>query len=86
MDELKWEKLTDVYGRLEADVIKSYLEAEGVPVELFQESVGQSAFPTTIDGLGRVQLFVPKEKAKEARELFEAYQNSTYDSLDEEDT
>jgi hypothetical protein len=77
MDELKWEKLAEVYGRLEADVIKSYLEAEGVPVELFQESVGQSAFPTTIDGLGRVQLFVPKEKAAEARELFEAYQNSS---------
>lgn len=75
MDELKWEKLAEVYGRLEADVIKSYLEAEGVPVELFQESVGHSAFPTTIDGLGRVQLFVPKEKVEEARKLFEAYQN-----------
>lgn len=76
MDEMKWEKLAEVYGRMEADVIKSYLEAEGVPVELFQESVGQSAFPTTIDGLGRVQLFVPKEKAEDARKLFEAYQNS----------
>lgn len=84
MDELKWEKLTDVYGRLEADVLKSYLEAQGVPVELFQESVGYSSFPTTIDGLGHVQLFVPKEKAKEARELLEAYRNSTYDSPDEE--
>jgi hypothetical protein len=80
MEELKWEKLIEVYGRLEADVIKSYLEAEGVPVELFQESVGQSAFPTTIDGLGRVQLFVPKEKAEEARKLFEAYQNSNQTS------
>ena len=77
MDELKWEKLAEVYGRLEADVIKSYLEAQGVPVELFQESVGQSAFPTTIDGLGRVQLFVPKEKMDEARKLFDAYQNDT---------
>ena len=77
MDEMKWEKLAEVYGRLEADVIKSYLEAEGVPVELFQESVGHSAFPTTIDGLGRVQLFVPKEKAEEAHKLFEAYQNAS---------
>ena len=77
MDELKWEKLAEVYGRLEADVIKSYLEAQGVPVELFQESVGQSAFPTTIDGLGRVQLFVPKEKMDEARKLFAAYQDES---------
>ena len=85
MDEMKWEKLTDVYGRLEADVIKSFLEAEGVPVELFQEAVGRHAFPTTIDGLGRVQLFVPKEKIEEARKLYDAYQNSTNASIDEDE-
>ena len=78
MDEMKWEKLTDVYGRLEADVIKSFLESEGISVEMFQEAVGHHAFPTTIDGLARVQLFVPKEKAEEARKLFEAYQTSSY--------
>jgi hypothetical protein len=77
MDEMQWEKLADVYGRLEADVIKSFLEAEGVPVELFQEAVGRHIYPTTIDGLGRVQLFVPKEKLEEARKLFEDYQSST---------
>ena len=77
MDEMTWEKLADIYGRLEADVVKSYLEAEGVPVEMFQESVGQNAFPTTIDGLARVQIFVPKEKLEEARQLFEDYQNAT---------
>ena len=73
MNEMKWEKLTDIYGRLEADMTKSYLEAEGVPVELFQEAVGHHAFPTTIDGLGRVQLFVPKEKIEEARKLLESF-------------
>lgn len=85
MNEMKWEKLTEIYGRLEADVIKSFLEAEGVPVELFQEAVGQHAFPTTIDGLGRVQLFVPKEKAGDAHKLLDEYQNSTY-STPEDDT
>jgi hypothetical protein len=76
MDEMQWEKLVDVYGRLEADVVKSYLEAAGVPVELFQEAVGHHIYPTTIDGLGRVQLFVPRDKLEEARKLFEDYQNS----------
>jgi Putative prokaryotic signal transducing protein len=76
MDEMKWEKLADVYGRLEADMIKSYLEAEGVEVELFQEAIGQ-LIPTNLDEFGRVQLFVPKEKIEEARKLFEEYQNST---------
>ena len=85
MSEMKWEKLADVYGRIEADVIKSFLEAEGVPVELFQESIGQNAYPTTIDILGRVQIFVPKEKFEEARQLFEAYQNADYDTNEEEE-
>ena len=80
MNEMKWEKLTEIYGRLEADMTKSYLEAEGVPVELFQEAVGHHAFPTTIDGLGRVQLFVPKEKVEEARKLLETFDNSDNDN------
>jgi len=84
MDEMKWEKLTEVYGHLEADLIKSFLEAEGVPVELFQEAVGRHIYPTTVNGLARVQLFVPKEKGEEARKLLQAYQNSTDDSNDEE--
>ncbi len=82
MNEMKWEKLTEIYGRLEADMTKSYLEAEGVPVELFQEAVGHHAFPTTIDGLGRVQLFVPKEKIEDARKLLEAFDNSDDDTPD----
>ena len=76
MNEMKWEKLTEIYGRLEADMTKRFLEAEGVPVELFQEAVGHHAFPTTIDGLGRVQLFVPKEKLEEAKTLLEIIQDS----------
>jgi hypothetical protein len=73
MDELKWEKLTEVQGRLEADLIESYLEANGVDVELIQESVGYSVFPVTIDGLGRVQIFVPKDKGQDARQLLKEY-------------
>ena len=73
MDELKWEVLTEVQGRLEAEFIKSYLEAEGIETELFQESVGHHIYPVTIDGLGRVQIFVPKDQAAEARQILEEY-------------
>ena len=73
MDELTWELLTEVQGRLEAEFIKSYLEAAGIEIELFQESVGHHVYPVTIDGLGRVQLFVPKEQASEAHELLDEY-------------
>jgi hypothetical protein len=73
MDELKWGLLTEVQGRLEAELLKSYLEAYGIEVELFQEAVGHHIYPVTINGLGRVQLFVPKEQADQARKLLEEY-------------
>ena len=76
MDELKWELLAEVQGRLEAEFIKSYLESQGIESELFQESVGHHIYPVTIDGLGRVQIFVPKDQATEARELLEEYNNT----------
>ena len=37
MDTMKWERLFEVQGRLEAELIESYLEANGVDVELIQE-------------------------------------------------
>ena len=76
MDEMKWELLTEVQGRLEAELLKTYFSAYGIDVELFQESVGHHIYPVTIDGLGRVQLFVSKEQAKAARQLLEEYYNA----------
>jgi hypothetical protein len=64
-----------VQGRLEADLLKTYLSAYGIDAELFQESVGQHIYPVTIDVLGRVQLFVPKEQSAEARQLLKEYYN-----------
>jgi len=77
MDTLKWERLTEVQGRMEAELIESYLEANGVDVELIQESVGHSIYPVMVDGLGRVQVFVPKTKTQEALELLKEYNEGT---------
>ncbi|MBC6940870.1 MAG: hypothetical protein D8M55_07120 [Chloroflexi bacterium] len=73
MDELKWAKLTEVYGRMEAELIESYLEANGIDAELFQESVGHNIYPVTVDGLGTVQIFVEKENLTEAGRLLENF-------------
>jgi hypothetical protein len=73
MGELKWEMLTETNGRLQADLLKSYLEAQGIEVELFQEAIGHHVYPVMIDGLGRVQLFVPKAQLDDAKELLAAY-------------
>ena len=73
MDELKWEVLTEVQGRLEAEFLKSYLEAQGIEIELFQESIGHHIYAVTVNGLGRVQLFVAKAQAQAAHQLLDEY-------------
>lgn len=75
MNDMKYEVLTEVSGRPEAEFLKSYLEAQGIEVELFQESVGQT-MGLTVNGLGTVQIFVPKEKAAEARQLLDEFNNA----------
>jgi len=82
MNYLKWELLTEVYGFLEGDALKSLLEAEGIRVHLFQESIGRHAYPVTVDGMGRVQVFVPKDKLDEAREWLKVYREGI--ELDED--
>lgn len=73
MDELKWELLTEVQGRMEAEFLKSYFEAQGIELELFQEAIGHHIYAVTVNGLGRVQLFVSKEQAEAARQLLDDY-------------
>jgi hypothetical protein len=76
MDELKWDLLTEVQGRAEAEVFKTFLVANGIEdVEMFQESLGQHIYPTTLDILGNVQIYVPKTQIIEAQKLLKEYDN-----------
>ncbi len=75
MDELKWELLTEVQGRWEADIIKAMLASNDIDSELFQESVS-SLYPTSLDMLGRVQIFVAKNDAEMANQLLKEYNNT----------
>ena len=75
MDELKWDFLTEVQGRSQGELLKSFLMAYGVDVELFQESLGQHIYPSTLDILGAVQVYVPKEQFDVAQKLLEEYYN-----------
>ena len=63
--------LTVIYtatGQLEAQVIKTHLESEGIPVILRYESAG-IVYGLTVDGLGEVKVLVPDSLASIAREI-----------------
>lgn len=57
-----------VQGELAAQVMKTHLESEGIPVLLQSESLG-IIYGLTADGLGAVKILVPKEFAKEAKRI-----------------
>ncbi len=69
----RFPELTTIYttgGLIKAQVIKSKLEHAGIRVLLDYESVGP-VIGITVDGIGRVRVLVPTERAEEARALIE---------------
>ena len=62
--------ISEVQGELAANVIKSHLESEGVPVLLNYESAGR-VYGITVDGLGEVKILVPQEFAEKAKRIIE---------------
>ena len=55
------------HGAMRAEIIKGKLESAGIPALLKSES--QNVIPMTVDGIGRVQVLVEKEREQEAREI-----------------
>ena len=55
-------------GRLQAQQVQSFLEAEGIPTTYRAESLSWT-HGLTIDGLGRVEVLVEEADADRAREL-----------------
>lgn len=81
MDGMKYEKIGEANSRAEADIIKSFLEAEGINVELIEESVSYSSYAMP---LARVQIFVPKKNVEQARELLKPFDDIFQEEDDDE--
>ena len=64
-------ELIEVDGMMEAEIIKAKLESEGIPAILRFESAGR-LFGITMDGLGKVKIFVPDEFYSQAKSLIES--------------
>jgi hypothetical protein len=57
-----------VQGELAAQVMKTHLESEGIPVLLKSESLGK-IYGFVVDGLGAVKILVPREFAEAAKQI-----------------
>jgi len=62
------------HGQVEAQLIKSLLEAEGIPTMIAQEGAG-AAYGLTVGILGVAEIFVREKDAEEAKKLIETINN-----------
>lgn len=84
MDEMRYARLTEVLGRWKAEILESFLEAEGIDVELIQDSLSHTFYT---HAFAPVQIFVPKEKLEPARGLLKVFdENFEKDEEEEEES
>lgn len=81
MDEMRYARLTQVLGRWKADILESFLEAEGIDVEIIQDSLSHTFYTNPF---APVQIFVPKEKMEQARELLKDFDDNFEEDEEEE--
>lgn len=76
-------KLIRVYtasGQLEAQMIKTFLEAKDLQVALNQESIGRT-LGLSAGCLGEVDVLVPESQAINASELISAMENGEFTDI-----
>lgn len=80
MDELTYEKIGEANSRVEAEVIESFLEAEGIDVELVEESISRTAYTLAT---ARVDIFIPKDEVQRALKLLQPFDDIQPDDEEE---
>jgi len=73
--ESKLVVVAKVQGAIVANVLKSHLESEGIPVLLKYEAAG-TIYPLTVDGIGEVKILVPSGCAEEAKRIIAPQDNA----------
>ena len=71
----KFVVIETVAGRGNAEILRGFLQAQGFHCELSQEALG-SIYGMTVGAMGSVDLLVPSQQGKQARELIREYHRS----------
>lgn len=60
--------VSTVQGQFVEEQLRSFLEANGIPTQVRGETL-RTTYGISIDGIGSVEILVPREMADDAREL-----------------
>jgi hypothetical protein len=77
----RWELLEQVSGSAVAEILKSFLEAQGINVVLSQEGIGESIYPVAVGPLSEVQILVPSSQLAEAQKVLADYHSGIFEDI-----
>lgn len=78
INDQEWVTIDEVQGELQAELLRGFLESQGVPVKLNQEGAGR-AFGLSVGHLGIVQILVPSGLELKARQILLEYDAGLFD-------
>jgi hypothetical protein len=81
----KWQVLDNVTGSVQAEVLKGFLEAQGIEVILSQEGIGESVFPVSIGPLSEIQILVRADQLQDAQKIMSEYNAGDFEDLADSD-
>ncbi len=82
MSEKEWVTLLEVNDRLEAEIIKDALEAQGIPAAYFQEGAVQFGYRIAVGPMSVIEICVPNDRLQEAESWLNAYQSGKFENLE----
>jgi len=81
MSQISWVTLLEVSNRIEAEIIKDALEAQGIQAEIFQEGAIRYAYPMIVGPLAKVEICVPEARLEEAKAWLGDYQSGQIEEI-----
>ncbi len=80
MKNNEWVTLIELFDRLEAEIFKEAIEAQGIPCELFQEGISHYLYPVS-GPMGKIDVCVPSARINEAAEWLQAYNKNELEEI-----
>ena len=76
--------VSTVQGQFAEEQIRAFLEANGIPTEVRGETL-LTTYGISVDGIGRVEILVPGDRADEARDLLKQADSGTFSLAADQD-
>ena len=76
--------VSTVQGQFAEEQIRAFLEANGIPTEVRGETL-RTTYGISVDGIGRVEILVPVDRADEARDLLKQAESGAFSLVADQD-